>query len=136
MPSGGSFSQLQQMAYSRAINLSVYSSCERCSTVLWFGYCHSVGLMVQEGRVLNTSCVLISCLCSLQSQIVLGGTAQTTTLGTATAVQTGTAQRTVQGATAASTAATVRLWLSAQNINVHLKPCALLCMYIQVTVSE
>ncbi|NXX58274.1 TAF4 factor, partial [Scopus umbretta] len=42
----------------------------------------------------------------VQPQIVLGGTAQTTTLGTATAVQTGTPQRTVQGATATSTAAT------------------------------
>uniref|UniRef100_A0A8C6ZH84 TATA-box binding protein associated factor 4 n=2 Tax=Nothoprocta perdicaria TaxID=30464 RepID=A0A8C6ZH84_NOTPE len=42
----------------------------------------------------------------VQPQIVLGGTAQTTTLGTATAVQTGTAQRTVQGTTATSTAAT------------------------------
>ncbi|XP_005302985.1 transcription initiation factor TFIID subunit 4 isoform X1 [Chrysemys picta bellii] len=41
----------------------------------------------------------------VQPQIVLGGTAQTTALGTATAVQTGT-QRTVQGATATSTAAT------------------------------
>ncbi|XP_069727745.1 transcription initiation factor TFIID subunit 4 [Phaenicophaeus curvirostris] len=41
----------------------------------------------------------------VQPQIVLGGTAQTTTLGTATAVQTGT-QRTVQGTTATSTAAT------------------------------
>lgn len=51
---------------------------------------------------------------SLQPQIVLGGTAQTTTLGTATAVQTGTPQRTVQGTTATSTAATVRYW-------VHLK---------------
>ncbi|OWK59102.1 transcription initiation factor TFIID subunit 4 [Lonchura striata] len=42
----------------------------------------------------------------VQPQIVLGGTAQTTTLGTATAVQTGTPQRTVQGTTATSTAAT------------------------------
>uniref|UniRef100_A0A8C8RCA1 TATA-box binding protein associated factor 4 n=1 Tax=Pelusios castaneus TaxID=367368 RepID=A0A8C8RCA1_9SAUR len=42
----------------------------------------------------------------VQPQIVLGGTAQTTALGTATAVQTGTPQRTVQGATASSTAAT------------------------------
>ncbi|KAM7150426.1 transcription initiation factor TFIID subunit 4 [Macrochelys suwanniensis] len=41
----------------------------------------------------------------VQPQIVLGGTAQTTALGTATAVQTGT-QRTVQGATATSTAST------------------------------
>uniref|UniRef100_A0A8C0GCQ0 TATA-box binding protein associated factor 4 n=1 Tax=Chelonoidis abingdonii TaxID=106734 RepID=A0A8C0GCQ0_CHEAB len=41
----------------------------------------------------------------VQPQIVLGGTAQTTALGTATAVQTGT-QRTVQGATATSTVAT------------------------------
>ncbi|XP_009996925.1 PREDICTED: transcription initiation factor TFIID subunit 4 [Chaetura pelagica] len=39
----------------------------------------------------------------VQSQIVLGGTAQTSTLGTATAVQTGTPQRTVQGTTAATT---------------------------------
>lgn len=51
---------------------------------------------------------IILCLYSLQPQIVLGGTAQTTTLGTATAVQTGTPQRTVQGTTATSTAATVR----------------------------
>ncbi|XP_042740727.1 transcription initiation factor TFIID subunit 4 isoform X2 [Lagopus leucura] len=42
----------------------------------------------------------------VQPQIVLGGTAQTTTLGAATAVQTGTPQRTVQGTTATSTAAT------------------------------
>lgn len=42
----------------------------------------------------------------VQPQIVLGGTAQTTTLGTATAVQTGTPQRAVQGTTATSTAAT------------------------------
>ncbi|XP_006126225.2 transcription initiation factor TFIID subunit 4 isoform X1 [Pelodiscus sinensis] len=42
----------------------------------------------------------------VQPQIVLGGTAQTTALGTATAVQSGTPQRTVQGATATSTAAT------------------------------
>ncbi|XP_007426712.1 transcription initiation factor TFIID subunit 4, partial [Python bivittatus] len=42
----------------------------------------------------------------VQPQIVLGSAAQTTALGTATAVQTGTPQRTVQGATATSTAAT------------------------------
>ncbi|XP_077191885.1 transcription initiation factor TFIID subunit 4 isoform X3 [Paroedura picta] len=42
----------------------------------------------------------------VQPQIVLGSTAQTSALGTAGAVQTGTAQRTVQAATAASTAAT------------------------------
>ncbi|XP_053106863.1 transcription initiation factor TFIID subunit 4 isoform X2 [Hemicordylus capensis] len=42
----------------------------------------------------------------VQPQIVLGSPAQTTALGTATAVQTGTPQRTVQGATATSTAAT------------------------------
>lgn len=61
---------------------------------------------------------------SLQPQIVLGGTAQTTTLGTATAVQTGTPQRTVQGTTATSTAATVRYW-------VHLKTLLLQpCVYI------
>ncbi|XP_009692871.1 PREDICTED: transcription initiation factor TFIID subunit 4 [Cariama cristata] len=42
----------------------------------------------------------------VQPQIVLGGTAQTTTLGTATAVQTGTPQRAVQGTTATSAAAT------------------------------
>uniref|UniRef100_A0ACB8F6D6 Transcription initiation factor TFIID subunit 4 n=1 Tax=Sphaerodactylus townsendi TaxID=933632 RepID=A0ACB8F6D6_9SAUR len=46
------------------------------------------------------------CLCFLQPQIVLGSTAQTSALGAAAAVQTGTAQRTVQAATAASTAAT------------------------------
>ncbi|KAG8131650.1 hypothetical protein E2320_009555 [Naja naja] len=39
----------------------------------------------------------------VQPQIVLGSPAQTTALGTATAVQTGTPQRTVQGATATST---------------------------------
>lgn len=43
----------------------------------------------------------------LQPQLVLGGTAQTASLGTATAVQTGTPQRTVPGATPTSTAATV-----------------------------
>lgn len=43
----------------------------------------------------------------LQPQLVLGGTAQTASLGTATAVQTGAPQRTVQGATTTSTAATV-----------------------------
>uniref|UniRef100_A0A8W4FDS2 TATA-box binding protein associated factor 4 n=2 Tax=Sus scrofa TaxID=9823 RepID=A0A8W4FDS2_PIG len=42
----------------------------------------------------------------LQPQLVLGGTAQTASLGTATAVQTGTPQRTVPGATPTSTAAT------------------------------
>ncbi|XP_061487085.1 transcription initiation factor TFIID subunit 4 isoform X3 [Rhineura floridana] len=42
----------------------------------------------------------------VQPQIVLGSPAQTTALGTATAVQTGTPQRTVQGSTATSTAAT------------------------------
>ncbi|XP_054837999.1 transcription initiation factor TFIID subunit 4 isoform X2 [Eublepharis macularius] len=42
----------------------------------------------------------------VQPQIVLGSTAQTSALGTAAAVQTGTAQRTVQAATAASTVAT------------------------------
>ncbi|XP_008108359.1 transcription initiation factor TFIID subunit 4 isoform X2 [Anolis carolinensis] len=42
----------------------------------------------------------------VQPQIVLGSPAQTTTLGTASAVQTGTPQRTVQGATATSTVAT------------------------------
>ncbi|KAL7985634.1 hypothetical protein Chor_004204, partial [Crotalus horridus] len=42
----------------------------------------------------------------VQPQIVLGSPAQTTALGTATAVQTGTPQRTVQGATTTSTAAT------------------------------
>ncbi|XP_072852883.2 transcription initiation factor TFIID subunit 4 isoform X3 [Pogona vitticeps] len=45
----------------------------------------------------------------VQPQIVLGSPAQTTALGTATAVQTGTAQRTVQGATATSTVATETL---------------------------
>lgn len=62
------------------------------------------------------------CLYSLQPQIVLGGTAQTTALGTATAVQTGT-QRTVQGATATSTAATVRSWLPAQTIHMFKILC-------------
>ncbi|XP_011381286.2 transcription initiation factor TFIID subunit 4 [Pteropus vampyrus] len=42
----------------------------------------------------------------VQPQLVLGGTAQTTSLGTATAVQTGTPQRSVPGATTTSTAAT------------------------------
>ncbi|XP_060086673.1 transcription initiation factor TFIID subunit 4 isoform X2 [Heteronotia binoei] len=42
----------------------------------------------------------------VQPQIVLGSTAQTSALGAAAAVQTGTAQRTVQAATAPSTAAT------------------------------
>uniref|UniRef100_G3U1H9 TATA-box binding protein associated factor 4 n=1 Tax=Loxodonta africana TaxID=9785 RepID=G3U1H9_LOXAF len=42
----------------------------------------------------------------MQPQLVLGGTAQTASLGTATAVQTGTPQRTVPGATTTSTAAT------------------------------
>ncbi|XP_036607985.1 transcription initiation factor TFIID subunit 4 [Trichosurus vulpecula] len=42
----------------------------------------------------------------VQPQIVLGGTAQTAALGTASAVQPGTPQRTVQGATATSAAAT------------------------------
>ncbi|XP_008568789.1 PREDICTED: transcription initiation factor TFIID subunit 4 [Galeopterus variegatus] len=42
----------------------------------------------------------------MQPQLVLGGAAQTASLGTATAVQTGTPQRTVPGATATSTAAT------------------------------
>nr|XP_019827646.1 PREDICTED: transcription initiation factor TFIID subunit 4 [Bos indicus] len=42
----------------------------------------------------------------VQPQLVLGGTAQTTSLGTATAVQTATPQRTVPGATTTSTAAT------------------------------
>lgn len=55
-----------------------------------------------EGR-LFTSCFGFS-----QPQLVLGGAAQTTSLGTATAVQTATPQRTVPGATTASTAATVR----------------------------
>ncbi|XP_050008849.1 transcription initiation factor TFIID subunit 4 isoform X2 [Alexandromys fortis] len=42
----------------------------------------------------------------VQPQLVLGGSAQTASLGTATAVQTGTPQRTVPGASTASTAAT------------------------------
>ncbi|KAM8945747.1 transcription initiation factor TFIID subunit 4 [Pelodytes ibericus] len=42
----------------------------------------------------------------VQNQIVLGSTAQTATLGTATAVQTGTAQRTVQGTATPTTATT------------------------------
>uniref|UniRef100_A0A2K5TZ33 TATA-box binding protein associated factor 4 n=1 Tax=Macaca fascicularis TaxID=9541 RepID=A0A2K5TZ33_MACFA len=42
----------------------------------------------------------------VQPQLVLGGAAQTASLGTATAVQTGTPQRTVPGATATSSAAT------------------------------
>ncbi|XP_069898122.1 transcription initiation factor TFIID subunit 4-like [Dipodomys merriami] len=42
----------------------------------------------------------------VQPQLVLGGSAQTASLGTATAVQTGTPQRTVPGATTTSTAAT------------------------------
>ncbi|XP_069907745.1 transcription initiation factor TFIID subunit 4 isoform X1 [Oryctolagus cuniculus] len=42
----------------------------------------------------------------VQPQLVLGGAAQTTALGTAAAVQTGTPQRPVPGATATSTAAT------------------------------
>ena len=77
------------------------SGCERCAAAL----CLSFAGMVQEN---GFWCKIILCLYSLQPQIVLGGTAQTTTLGTATAVQTGTPQRTVQGTTATSTAATVR----------------------------
>uniref|UniRef100_A0A2K6M4L3 TATA-box binding protein associated factor 4 n=1 Tax=Rhinopithecus bieti TaxID=61621 RepID=A0A2K6M4L3_RHIBE len=42
----------------------------------------------------------------VQPQLVLGGAAQTASLGTATAVQTGTPQRTVPGATTTSSAAT------------------------------
>ncbi|XP_066443740.1 transcription initiation factor TFIID subunit 4 isoform X2 [Eleutherodactylus coqui] len=42
----------------------------------------------------------------VQNQIVLGSTAQTATLGTATAVQTGTPQRPVQGAATPTTATT------------------------------
>ncbi|KAM8775821.1 LOW QUALITY PROTEIN: transcription initiation factor TFIID subunit 4 [Rhynchonycteris naso] len=42
----------------------------------------------------------------VQPQLVLGGAAQTASLGTATAVQTGTPQRTVPGASTTSTAAT------------------------------
>nr|XP_012806882.2 transcription initiation factor TFIID subunit 4 [Jaculus jaculus] len=42
----------------------------------------------------------------VQPQLVLGGSAQTASLGTATAVQTGTPQRTVPGTTTTSTAAT------------------------------
>ncbi|XP_006769636.1 PREDICTED: transcription initiation factor TFIID subunit 4, partial [Myotis davidii] len=42
----------------------------------------------------------------VQPQLVLGGAAQTASIGTATAVQTGTPQRTVPGATTTSTAAT------------------------------
>ncbi|XP_051040872.1 transcription initiation factor TFIID subunit 4 [Phodopus roborovskii] len=42
----------------------------------------------------------------VQPQLVLGGSAQTASLGTATAVQTGTPQRTVPGASTTSTAAT------------------------------
>ncbi|XP_075427515.1 transcription initiation factor TFIID subunit 4 isoform X2 [Ascaphus truei] len=42
----------------------------------------------------------------VQNQIVLSGTAQTATLGTATAVQTGTPQRSVQGAATPTTATT------------------------------
>uniref|UniRef100_A0A286XPV1 TATA-box binding protein associated factor 4 n=1 Tax=Cavia porcellus TaxID=10141 RepID=A0A286XPV1_CAVPO len=55
---------------------------------------------------------LVACaaltLCSalLQPQLVLGGSAQTASLGTATAVQTGTPQRTVPGAATTTTAAT------------------------------
>lgn len=65
-------------------------------------------LMAQENSVWCVPSKRLLCLYSLQPQIVLGGTAQTTTLGTATAVQTATPQRTVQGTTATSTAATVR----------------------------
>ncbi|ELK25857.1 Transcription initiation factor TFIID subunit 4 [Myotis davidii] len=46
------------------------------------------------------------CFGILQPQLVLGGAAQTASIGTATAVQTGTPQRTVPGATTTSTAAT------------------------------
>ncbi|XP_063104147.1 transcription initiation factor TFIID subunit 4 isoform X2 [Cavia porcellus] len=42
----------------------------------------------------------------VQPQLVLGGSAQTASLGTATAVQTGTPQRTVPGAATTTTAAT------------------------------
>ncbi|KAK1337112.1 hypothetical protein QTO34_001734 [Cnephaeus nilssonii] len=42
----------------------------------------------------------------VQPQLVLGGAAQTASIGTAAAVQTGTPQRTVPGATTTSTAAT------------------------------
>ncbi|XP_010636504.3 transcription initiation factor TFIID subunit 4, partial [Fukomys damarensis] len=42
----------------------------------------------------------------VQPQLVLGGSAQTASLGTATAVQTGAPQRTVPGATTTTTAAT------------------------------
>lgn len=48
-----------------------------------------------------------ACFGLLQPQLVLGGAAQTASLGTATAVQTGTPQRTVPGTTTTSTAATV-----------------------------
>ncbi|ELW48910.1 Transcription initiation factor TFIID subunit 4 [Tupaia chinensis] len=47
----------------------------------------------------------------VQPQLVLGGAAQTASLGTATAVQTGTPQRTVPAGTTASTAATPQLVL-------------------------
>lgn len=51
---------------------------------------------------------LTSCFGLLQPQLVLGGSAQAASLGTATAVQAGAPQRTVPGAASTSTAATVR----------------------------
>lgn len=107
---------------------SFYSSSERCSTVLWLRFC----LMVQENTLWYNPSKIISCLYSLQPQIVLGGTAQTTTLGTATAVQTGTPQRTVQGTTATSTIATVRYWVHLELFFVYIHMCV--CMYIHTFV--
>lgn len=80
---------------------SARGACPACTHWL-MGPCSPQGVKAISPEPLFTSCFGL-----LQPQLVLGGTAQTTSLGTATAVQTGTPQRTVPGATTTSTAATV-----------------------------
>lgn len=70
--------------------------------------CRMLSPALQLWLALVACAALTLCSALLQPQLVLGGSAQTASLGTATAVQTGTPQRTVPGAATTTTAATVR----------------------------
>lgn len=96
---------LRGMVYRGAFRGSLEGACP-ASTHLSGGEV-SFSYEGQEGCLPLNRPLFTSCFGFLQPQLVLGGAAQTASLGTATAVQTGTPQRTVPGATTTSTAATV-----------------------------
>lgn len=78
----------------------------------WWQGPSAVGEWLPSARSCWAAChVLTMGVGSLQPQLVLGGATQTAALGTASAVPAGAPQRTVPGASATTTAATVRaLW--------------------------